>query len=353
MATQIRLSSGSILNGNPITISVTPNNIENASVHRIIIEVECGISGGNYEVIKLSSPVVVEGMAQTIDISSALRTFRDSYEYTPNPTTYPIVKCNVKAYDEYMSGGEVHTNVGVVFLPVDPASLPEVRRDEAYMRTIFGAFSDMERMTSGETRGVRTLSRKPASLPQLVAVGETFAYTAPYDAEQLLPGNTLEPPTSRVVNVTKEGAQTLGYQSVFALPAVNKNKRQVFRFINGFGVLESVSVPRGYNKTWKATATPFVVSRQETFNAFSRSAVSKSGNRESWTFTTDPMDEAWMRWYLHEFLMSEHVWIDINGTFVSCSIIPDEDITFYDSNRKEGYQVSFTAELDITGSPIL
>lgn len=354
MAQILSLTSGSIFNGNPITFSVKPNSIEGASMHRIIVEVECGMSGGNYEVIKLSSPVVIEGKEQTIDISSVLRTFRDSYEYTPDPTTYPLVKFNIKVYDEYMAGGEVHTNVDAIFYPIDPDSLPDERRDEAYLRTIFGAFSDMERLTAGPTRGVTALSRKPTTTPHIVVVGESFAYTSPYNAEQnLLGNNTLVPPTSRVVNVTKEGKQTLGYQPVYALPASKIAERQMFRFINGFGVLESVSIPKAFNKKMSSTSVPYVVARQESFNKFSRSVVKKQGNVESWQFVTDPLDKEWLHWYLHEFLMSEHVWMAVGDTWLPCSIILDDDITFFDSNKKDCYQVSFVAQLDISGSPIL
>lgn len=353
MATRITLTSGSILNGNPITLAVTPNNIANASMHRIILEVECGMTGGNYEVIKLSSPVITEGRAQTIDISSALRTFRDSYEYTPDPTTYPIVKFNVKAYDEYMLNGEIHTPVSPVWFPQNPADLPADRRDEAYLRTIFGAFTDIERITAGPTQGVTTLSRKP-SIPQIVKVGETFAYTPPYSTEQKLEqSSALTAPQSKIVTVSKEGAQTLGYQSVYALPASTPQERGVFRFINRFGVLESVSVVRQYEEQASHIVNEYVVSRQETFNGFSRGIVRKQDGPETWKFATGPLDEAWLRWYIYEFLMSEHIWLQVADNWLLVHIIPEETTKIKNSTDANILELQFSVRFDINGSPIL
>ena len=362
MSQSISLTSGSILNGSPITLSVTPNNFRDVSMHRIILEVECGMSGGDYEIIKLSSPVITEGKAQTIDISSALRTFRDSYEYTPDPTTYPLVKFNVKAYDEYMSEGTVH-QTQPIFYPIDPQSLPEERRDEAYLRTIFGAFSDLDRLTSSVTKGVTTLSRKPTTSPHLAVIGETFAYTPPYTTEQSLPSSaSLTPPQSKVVTVTKAGLQTLGYQSIFALQPSIDNPRQQFRFINSFGVLESISVPQSHSKKLAIKSEKYAIARQETFNRFSRAAIRKQNNQESWLFQSDPLTEEWLYWYLHEFLMSEHVWMLLPQSspsspssasiWLPCTITPDENTTILDRTKADTYTVSFTALLDINGSPL-
>ena len=81
MAAYLKLVEGSIFNGNPITFAVTPLKIEGSTpaFHRMVFEVKCGISGGNYETIRLTEPVMTEdGTKVKVDISSALRTFRDS-----------------------------------------------------------------------------------------------------------------------------------------------------------------------------------------------------------------------------------------------------------------------------------
>ena len=345
MAAYLKLVEGSIFNGNPITFAVTPAKFNaTPSFHRMAFDVKCGMSGGNYETIRLTEPVLAEdGTAVTVDISSALRTFRDSYEYSPEPGVMPVVKFNVSAYDEYMIDGNPNQTEPISYLPVD-----EVKQ------TIFGGFSDYARLTvATEAMPVSRMTRKPTTAPQLACVGETIIYVDPYSPAVDFLTPTWDAPEAKAFTITNEGQQTVGDISVFAMPQSEAIRRTEFRFINSFGVLESISVPRVYSKKLGITTTNYTVTRRETLRSFSREAVRKQNNQESWDFQTDPLDEAWLAWYLHEFLMSEHTWININGKFLPCTIIAEEEITFQDETKKEMHSVSFTAKLDFCGSTII
>lgn len=359
MAQNISLTSGSILNGNPITLAVTPNTIANASMHRIILEVECGMSGGNYEIIKMSVPVLEESSSSniTFDISSALRTFRDSYEYVSYPVKYPIVKFNVKAYDEYMSEGMLH-RTQPIFYPTDPNILPEERRDEAYMRTIFGAFTDMERTLSKNFRGVKSLTKKPQTTPQIAFVGEQVMLSKPYSTERnLMDSNTLEPPSSTVVTVAKEGVQRIGDVYIYALPATAAKNRRQFRFVNSFGVVESIGVPKEYSRKAAFQTQKHIVSREQTFNKTNTVIARKGAKQETWMFKTDALDEEWTNWYLYEFFTSEHIWmlIPYQGAeiWVPVNILPEEEITYHNAEDTSMYGLTFSVELCMEGSVTL
>ena len=346
MATSITLTSGSVFCGNPITFDIKPMVLPSTpSFHRIMLEVTCGTSDRNMEVIKRHAPVEQESADAVVrvDVSPALRIFASSYEYTSSPTQYPVVRFSVKAYDEYMTGGEVQRGPAVVF-----------PTEGQYMRAIFGGFSDMERILSGGSLGVTRLSRKPTTSPHLAYVGETLVYPMPYDKQQTLPESaSLTAPESKETVISQEGMQETGGQQIFAMPQASGAHRTVFRFINSFGVLESVSVPRAYSQKMALTTTSYTVARQETFNRFSRGTVTKTGDRETWLFTTDPLTEAWLYWYLHEFLKSEHTWMLVGSAYVPCRITIDEEITFRDTTQHKFYSVSFSAELDIDGSPFV
>lgn len=352
MAEQILLTSGSILAGNPITFSIKPSDAGTSpSFHRVIVEVTYDNNNGNYEVIKLSVPVTQEGKDVVLDVSSALRVPLEDFQYSPLVATYPMVKWYIKAYDEYMnSNGELKTNQGIQYYPQKPNTSDGGATN---LRCIAGAFWDIERMVSGVTKSVKSLSRKPQSLPQLMVVGDTYAYTPAYSESQSLLGssglNGLTAPQSREVEITKEGLQTIGEQSIYAMPKDEGKDRMVFRFINSFGVLECVSIPRTYSKKLSIQSSSYTVTKLETFNSFSRSAVSKKNDRESWLFMTDPLDENWLQWYLHEFLMSNHVWLNVKGNWIPVTIIPEDEITFLDKTNTNMYSVSFTAKLDIYG----
>ena len=346
MTAYLKLVEGSIFNGNPITFAVIPLKIEGSTpaFHRMVFEVKCGMSGGNYETIRLTEPVLSEdGTAVTVDISSALRTFRNSYVYSPEPGVMPVVKFNVSAYDEYMVNGNPGQTEPISYLPGN-----EVKQ------TIFGGFSDYDRLTAAsESMPVSRMTRKPTTTPQLACVGETIIYVDPYSPAVDFLTPTWDAPEAKAFTITQEGQQTIGDINVYAMPQSEASRRTEFRFINSFGVLESISVPRGYSKKLNITSTSYIVTRRETLRSFSREAVRKQNNQELWEFQTDPLDEAWLAWYLHEFLMSEHTWINIKGKFFPCTIIAEEEITFQDETKQEMHSVSFTAKLDFCGSTII
>ena len=346
MAAALVIIEGTVFNGNPITFSVLPLKIEGSTpaFHRMVFEVKCGISGGNYETIRLTEPVLTEDGAEVmVDISSALRSFRDSYQYSPEPGVMPVVKFNVSAYDEYMINGNPGQTEPISYLPGSNVK-----------QTLFGGFSDYERLTAeNNTMPVSRLTRKPTTTPQLACVGETVIYVAPYNPAIDIFSSKWDAPEANAFTITKEGQQTVGDISIFAMPQSEAVRRTEFRFINSFGVLESISVPRVYSKKLNITSTSYIVTRRETLRSFSREAVRKQNNQESWDFQTDPLDEAWLAWYLHEFLMSEHTWINIKGKFLPCTIIAEEEITFQDETKQEMHSVSFTAKLDFCGSTII
>ena len=346
MAAALVIIEGTVFNGNPITFSVLPLKIEGSTpaFHRMVFEVKCGISGGNYETIRLTEPVLTEDGAEVmVDISSALRSFRDSYQYSPEPGVMPVVKFNVSAYDEYMINGNPGQTEPISYLPGSNVK-----------QTLFGGFSDYDRLTAeNNTMPVSRLTRKPTTTPQLACVGETVIYVAPYNPAIDIFSSKWDAPEAKAFTITKEGLQTVGDISIFAMPQSEAVRRTEFRFINSFGVLESISVPRVYSKKLNITSTSYIVTRRETLRSFSREAVRKQNNQESWDFQTDPLDEAWLAWYLHEFLMSEHTWINIKGKFLPCTIIAEEEITFQDETKQEMHSVSFTAKLDFCGSTII
>lgn len=348
MAQKINLTSGSVFAGNPITFTITPSVATKPSFHRVIVEVHFDDGTGSYETNKLTIPVTTEGRDVSLDISSALRIPLDNYEYTAIPTTYPVVSWYIKAYDEYMdNNGEVHTNVGEVYYPQKPVS-----GGSTNLRCIAGAFSDIERLKSGATKAVTLLSCKPTATHEIAVVGESFIYPVSYSAAQnLASSSSLTAPASREQAITKEGAQSIQGHPIYALPSLEADTRTTFRFINRFGCLESINVPKSYSQKMSVESTPYTKSIQETFNQFSRAAIKKQNDRESWLYQSDPLTKEWQQWYLHEFLMSEHVWLKANDTWLPCTISLEDEITIKDETTKNMYSVSFTATLGINGDP--
>lgn len=350
MAQKINLTSGSVFAGNPITLTITPSVVTKPSFHRVIVEVNFDDGTGSYETNKLTIPVTTEGKDVSLDISSAIRISLDSYEYTATPATYPVVSWYIKAYDEYMdSNGKVHTNAGEVYYPQKPVS-----GGSTNLRCIAGAFSDIERLKSGATKAVTLLSCKPTATHEIAVVGESFVYPVSYSAAQnLSSSSSLTAPSSAEQEITKEGAQSIQGHPVYALPSSEFETRTTFRFINRFGCLESISVPKSYSQKLNVETTEYTKSIQETFNQFSRSAIRKQNDRESWLYQSDPLTEEWLQWYYHEFLMSKHMWLKVSDIWLPCTVAMEDEITIKDKTNQVMHSVSFTAKLGINGNPII
>ena len=348
MAKKINLTSGSIFAGNPITFTIQPETLDSPSFHRVIIEVNFD-NGGSYETNKLTIPVTTEGNEVSLDVSSAVRIPLDNHEYAANPTTYPVVSWYIKAYDEYMNrNGEVHTGVGEVYYPADGSK----NGGSTNLRCIAGAFSDIERLKSGVTKAVTLLSCKPTDTHEIAVVGESFVYPVSYSAGQnLATSSSLTAPASSEQEITREGAQSIHGHPIYALPSSEAEDRTTFRFINRFGCLESISVPKSYSQKLNVESTLYTKAIQETFNQFSRAAIKKQNDSESWLYQSDPLTESWQQWYLHEFLMSEHVWLKANDAWIPCIINLEDEITIKDKTNKVMHSVSFTAKLGINGDP--
>lgn len=346
MATALTLVAASPHIGSPVLVAITPNIVVGASFHIVKIEVTSSLQNEDSASYSFSSPVYYNsdgtesGKSVQVDISSALRAAYDDYVFTAEPTTYPCVDFSVAVWDEYMKEGVVYNKQGMQSLPT--------------MHAMFGKMSDMERLLSSVTgRSNRIYSRKPQTMIETVTVGEQYIYPTPYSgAEDPTLSNITSGPTSVAYDITKEGAQTIvGTRMIYGVAA--EVNRFEFRFINGFGVLESYSCRSMPEKTTNISKTEYAVAIQESFNRLQHNMLIKKNDIEIWKMTTDPMDESWMQWFVHEFAMASHAWVKIFGHWVPCQIVPDDAIKMGARKSSDMYSMEFSVKLDITGSPTL
>lgn len=337
MASNLTLINGSPLVGSPITYQVIAATINGeCAFHRVKLTVNAFLEGvdSSGTALTLSSPAE-SGETLKFDISSALRAVADKYEYTVNPpSSYPRIGYTLSACDEYMQNGEVHDNVGNVSV-------------SSTQYCVMGAYSDLERILAGGSKSSLKFTRKPSTVPEVVAVGETVVVPQNMSASS---GNASKGPTSSVYSVTAAGLQTLGGRQFYAVAA--QNDRYQFRFVNGLGCLESVSVRSLRTTKLNVTTEEYIRAIQENFSTFSRGLVTKKNDYEVWTMTSGPLDEAWQSWFLHEFLMAKFAWINIDGNWIGCHIVPDDEVTGVDRTGGNLLEVQFDVRLDINGSPL-
>lgn len=362
--TAISLHSGSAFIGNPITIKITPDAIseEGLSFHRVIINVVAALhfedsskTDTDYTIIKMSDDV--KGKTESItDISSALRTVADKYEYSAEPTSFPNVKWRVEAYEEYMKNGVITTG--------DKAYFPGKNADDEiiYYYGLMGGFSDMERLKAASagvaTLRVKNLTRKPNTIAEVICKGESYVYPVALK-DNTHPNGYLIPDVTdaifaKSVKVTPAttGYHTYGDRKIYVRESHSEDRYQI-RFVNGLGCLESINVNSYISEEVAFTTNNYSISTPESFSSFARRVARKSGNKPTLYLSSGPVDKLWQQWFLHELLMTDCAWILINGIWVRASVLPEETVAGINRKDKNMLEVAFKMELDINGSPSL
>ena len=126
------------------------------------------------------------------------------------------------------------------------------------------------------------------------------------------------------------------------------------RFINGLGCLESVHVTAFAKKEANIHTEKHTVAKRETLKKFSRAITVKTEDYETWTLSSGPLDEDWVSWYVHEFLMAQVMWIAIvrnsTTTWLPCHVLPEETTILRDEEKASMMSVVFRVQLDINGA---
>lgn len=354
MAKNLKFVGGSPLIGSPIVYSVVADTLKGeVSFHNVKIEVTAGIMPAaddrdvnkEYSVkIPFSTPAN-SGETVEIDISSALRAAADNYIYTfVPPSAYPVVIFSLRAWDEYLQNGEEHKTTAIT----NPGGT-----------AIIGTYSDRERMMANGNKVARFFSRKPSSdisdLPEVVYKGESIVVPSSYDEDKTI-SNITAGQSSKVYDITfVEGVESekriIDGRQFYALNKKAPRHRYHFRFINSLGAMESftaVSLPQEQT-TYDYSA--YSVSLQESFSKFSRRVTEVQNDHDKLPLTTSALDKPWATWVLHEFLITKHLWLLIDDSWIPCHVVLEDSVNGVDNQKKEGIFILFTVELDINGSP--
>ena len=339
MATDIVLSNGSLMIDNPIVYRVTAETIATrATFHRLHLKVRASLSTDGVVHTYIFTSPVDNGGSVDIDISIALRSVAQQYDYTPITTaavTYPYITYVVTAWDEYMLDGIPYTEQSVRHYGGTPWAL-------------MGGFSDVERMAAGATKTTQKFSRKP-STGEVIAQNELLCYPTPYAtakgvADSVSAGPTVTPRSM----ATLSGAQTHDGHTVYVVPA--HSQRYSFQFVNSLGVVESISCQCLPSFATEREAEEHVVTRGGSFHQFSRYVNRIGKSRKVLNLSTGPITEEWADWWIHEFLTATTVWIYLDSRWLPCTITADDTLEGTDRASPALVEVLFSAKLNINGS---
>jgi len=321
MAVTITLNNSRLM-GSPIVAEVNVNERAEVVFHRVVLSVAM-TGGGSSGTFKFSSPVA--GSPLQFDISSAFRAVADKFSPTATALSYPSYSLSITAREEYMVDGIVRSG--------DEATLSQT--GDVYM----GSYTDLERI-SGQAPA--RWSRKPTSSPQIAFTGKSLIVPGTCSG-----GGVWAAPSVSTPTVAAGANTTYNYYGITTPPHGHE-----IRFINSLGVHENIFVAGLPTRAANITTDQYTIARQETLTQFSRAIAVKYGDRETWTFSSGPLDEAWVSWYIHEFLMARWVWIDINNIWIPCHVLPEEQVTLVQHDKTDMLEVMLALKLDINGSPM-
>lgn len=286
--------------------------------------------------------------------------------------TRDTVQISSKLYEEYLLDGET------LYDPPLNSSFPESTNYKQFI-AIPGGLTDYERMTLNKTLveligSVRILSRKPD--------GEIIHP----DSYYVIPGVTkLSSPTNsymeinngitygsvstqlddyrcfvyrqKISNVlnTIPGAKTirvsisgkngpLGYIGKKAIAPYH------FHFINGFGLIESITCYAREKKTVAIETQESVFIPERNLKNVVSSFTTKSDTSESYLLNTGIINREWAEWFIHEFFTTNEAYMEVNGKWIPVSIIPDNKITSYDLTKPNLISLDFTVKPQFSGS---
>ena len=377
--------TGSPLIGSPITVTIIPDDDGHSdqwTFHRVILCVYAGLyvpdssdpnypSDADFTKLEFAQPVASSNLVQ-INIESALQAVYDRYQPAAVPPSQnAYVKFRIEAWDEYMIDGNTYTSDDIAVLPGMLGDVP------LYYYAFQGAFSDFERLLAGSDlrNSINRWTRKPLSVPEVVFIGEEYVCPIGFHGElksdvvsdtvpqSIISGAPEGGPKSQEYDVTNDGLKPVDSSTIIPFGDMNvyaiekPDDGYVLRFVNGLNCMESLHLRCLPKKQVPISTEKYVISRQETFGKFSRGLVVKSGDREEWQMTSGPLDEAWASWYAHEFLKAESAWIKVAApnnavVWLPVHVIPEETVTLVDRTKTEPYEVQFTLQMDIEGSPM-
>ncbi|MBR1377979.1 MAG: hypothetical protein IJ557_02490 [Bacteroidaceae bacterium] len=348
MASSIALHSGSPLVGSPVVFDIVPSDLSDKTAltfHKVVLQAEISLDGGASSVYSFSHVVAREGgdYHVQIDISSALRSVADSYEYTPHLTAgekqYPVLSVDVSAWDEYLEKGDSHTTT--------PIQL------QTSLHFLLGGFTDYERINSGLTRDVTTLTRKPITLE--VVPHANYLHIAPpsylFMAVDWAEGEAPDAPTSIAIDtsILALGKHQLSANTHGIYVSDNDDPYVPIQFINGYGVVESIAAITLTGENIEKVVAKHTKTAPMAFNKINRQTARKSSSKHVFELSSGPVTLDWLRWWQDEFLNTSHAWVKISGTWVPCSIIPEDSVAGTDYTEGKLPEVVFALELNING----
>ena len=338
MAQSINLMFGSLLAGSPIIVTVkSDDGLVNATFHRVKLVINAALSTtGGWKKFVLSSPAGSDDIIR-FDVSTALRSVFAQYkhEVVDSEEIYPFVMYNFEAYDEWIING----------IPAEKQNVqkyPSIGNIYALM----GAFTDRERYLAGESKNVTTFTRKPLT-GEVCAKGELFVYPEKPTSALGMSSTITAGPKVKVATLNAAGEQTFEGRSIYVDDTATD--RMLFQFVNGFGVVETISAEMLESLESSGDTEVDVVTAPSSFGSPRQNIVRRSNRKNVYKCSSGYVNREWAEWWTNEFLGGDafrrsghsQCWVFLDGNWLPCTVTPDDDIKLYNRTKPGLTQIEF------------
>lgn len=152
----------------------------------------------------------------------------------------------------------------------------------------------------------------------------------------------------------KSGAVAVGERQVYV--DTNATNRVQFQFVNGLGVVESISAESLETLETSGTSEITAITAPASFKGANRMSANKSGRRPKYKLSTGAITQEWAEWWHNEFFdqsdkfrrtLAQSCWIKLDGHWWPCAAILEDDTTIYDRTQNGMVRIDFTVHLAI------
>lgn len=365
---------------NPIVVSFRSTNV-NRIFQKAIMEatLRTKASAGWYTTVSeeiYSIPLDYSyNVPVRFDLKSLAAIAKPQYSYSPLEYSGIIPResiiINVRLYEEYLYGGET------LYDPPQNSSFPEDTHTTQF-NVLPGGLTDYERLSLNKTLvsligNICILSRKPEgeiihpdsyyvipavtnlSTPTLASL--RINNTTDYDIRSLqldayrcfvlrqqIKKLITTHPTAKTIR-----ASISGKTGPLAYIATKPMKAYHFHFVNGFGMMESITCYAREKKTVEIETNENVYIPERNYKSIVSVFTTKSDITENYLLSTGLMNTEWAEWFTTEFFTTNEAYMEVSGNWIPVSIIPDNKITVYDKQKPGMISLDFTVRPQFNG----
>lgn len=131
------------------------------------------------------------------------------------------------------------------------------------------------------------------------------------------------------------------------VPATDDMRR--FVFLNGFGLVESVTAFVRESLTYNISSESFIVPSDISYDGNTSVLNYADSPKATFAMSSGFVSRAWAEWWVNEFLPTRRAWMEVDGRYVPVAIVPEEKNQLFDRSKPGLIAVKFNVKYAFAG----